>query len=70
MGTVLLGYENPKPLPVPEHTRDHIVTVLPIPVSRLIERRAEAEGITFNAAWARLHCMPHTVHLAALKASY
>ena len=35
MGTVLLGYENPKPLPVPEHTRDHIVTVLPVPVSRL-----------------------------------
>jgi hypothetical protein len=35
MGTVLLGYENPKPLPVPEHTRDHIVTVLPIPMSRL-----------------------------------
>ena len=35
-----------------------------------LQRRAEAEGITFNAAWARLRCMPHTVHLAALKASY
>ena len=34
-GTVLLGYGEPKPVPVPEHTRDHIVTVLPVPVSRL-----------------------------------
>jgi hypothetical protein len=34
-----------------------------------LEQRAEAEGITFNAAWARLRCMPHTVCLAALKAS-
>ena len=42
MGTVLLGYKNPKPLPVPEHTRDHIVTVLPVPVSRLLE---EAESV-------------------------
>ena len=52
MGTVLLGYKNPKPLPVPEHTRDHIVTVLPVPVSRLIDmmfshlsERAEANMI-------------------------
>ena len=46
MGTVLLGYENPKPLPVPEHTRDHIVTVLPVPVSRLnLHRSWEVEMV-------------------------
>ena len=34
-----------------------------------LEWRAKAEGIEFNPLWARLRCMPHTVHLAALKAS-
>lgn len=32
-----------------------------------IERRARAQGIIFNAKWGRLHCMPHTIHLAAIK---
>src|ERR1700733_10062969 len=32
-GTVLCGYGNPEPVPIPEHTRDRISTVLPIPVS-------------------------------------
>ena len=34
-GTGLPGYGNPEPVPVPEHTRDHIFTVLPVPVSYL-----------------------------------
>ena len=38
-GTVLRGYDNPKPIPVPGHTRYWISTVLPRPVSRLIYRR-------------------------------
>ena len=37
MGTVLCGYKNSKPLPVPDHTRDKIITVLPEPVSHLNE---------------------------------
>jgi hypothetical protein len=28
---------------------------------------AEKKGIRMNAKWIRLRCMPHTVHLAALK---
>src|ERR1700733_8550854 len=32
-GTVLCGYGNPEPVPVPEHTRDRISMVLPVPVS-------------------------------------
>jgi len=27
----------------------------------------EEVGITINADWAPLQCMPHTIHLAALK---
>ena len=34
-GTGLPGYSNPEPVPVPEHTRDRIITVLPVPVSYL-----------------------------------
>ena len=34
-GTVLPGYGNPEPVPVPERTRDHIITGLPVPVSLL-----------------------------------
>jgi len=29
--------------------------------------RVEEVGITIDADWARLRCMPHTIHLAALK---
>lgn len=29
--------------------------------------RAAAVGIILNAAWIRLRCLPHTVHLAAIK---
>jgi hypothetical protein len=32
-----------------------------------IERRAKKAGVPFNASWARLRCMPHTIHLAAIK---
>jgi hypothetical protein len=32
-----------------------------------IDRRAKLEGIKLNASWARLRCMPHTIHLAAIK---
>lgn len=31
--------------------------------------RAKKQGISLNADWIRLRCMPHTVHLAALKVS-
>lgn len=29
--------------------------------------RAAAVGIILKAAWIRLRCLPHTVHLAAIK---
>ncbi|KAF8987591.1 hypothetical protein BDQ17DRAFT_1258415, partial [Cyathus striatus] len=32
-----------------------------------ISTHCKKEGVYFNAEWARLHCMPHTIHLAALK---
>ncbi|KAF8240433.1 hypothetical protein L208DRAFT_1539584 [Tricholoma matsutake] len=28
---------------------------------------AKQQGISLNGDWIRLRCMPHTVHLAALK---
>ena len=34
-----------------------------------IAGHAALEGIKLNAAWARLRCMPHTIHLTAIKAS-
>jgi len=34
-----------------------------------IQQLAEAVNISFNATWARLRCMPHTVHLAAIEVS-
>lgn len=33
-----------------------------------LERCAHDEGIAFNADWARLRCLPHIIHLAAVKA--
>ena len=35
-----------------------------------IQRRAESEKIHMKASWVRLRCMPHTVHLAAVKVCY
>ena len=32
-----------------------------------IQSQAANEGIQLNATWARLRCMPHTIHLAAIK---
>ncbi len=32
-----------------------------------LEAHHRAEGFIFNANHARLRCIPHTVHLAALK---
>jgi hypothetical protein len=32
-----------------------------------IQARTAKEGIYFDASWARLRCMPHTIHLAAIK---
>ena len=34
-----------------------------------IVERAKKQGIPMNSDWVRLRCMPHTVHLAALKVS-
>ncbi len=34
-----------------------------------IESRCCKEGIAFDARLSRLRCMPHTVHLAAIKVS-
>ena len=35
-----------------------------------LERRCRQQGIQFSAEDARMRCMPHTIHLAALKASF
>jgi hypothetical protein len=35
-----------------------------------IERRTKKAGVPFNASWARLRCMPHTIHLAAIKVHF
>lgn len=32
-----------------------------------IKSRCNKAGVPFNAKWARLRCMPHTIHLAAIK---
>jgi hypothetical protein len=32
-----------------------------------IETRCHAAGIKFSARHARMRCLPHTIHLAALK---
>ena len=32
-----------------------------------IVERAKRQGISLNGDWIHLHCMPHTVHLEALK---
>jgi len=32
-----------------------------------ITNQAKLQGIQIKADWVRLRCMPHTVHLAALK---
>jgi hypothetical protein len=32
-----------------------------------IVARAKNQGVSMNGEWVRLRCMPHTVHLAALK---
>ncbi|KAJ7181981.1 hypothetical protein C8R46DRAFT_940081, partial [Mycena filopes] len=36
-------------------------------MTQAIERKCRAKGIPFEAKRARMRCMPHTVHLAALK---
>jgi len=33
-----------------------------------LERRCEQRGVLFSAQDARMRCMPHTIHLAAIKA--
>ena len=32
-----------------------------------IKRRTKKAGVPFNSSWARLRCMLHTIHLAAIK---
>ena len=32
-----------------------------------LERLHKAKGLEFNSLWARLRCMPHTVHLSELE---
>jgi hypothetical protein len=34
-----------------------------------IVAHAKGQGISLHPQWIRLRCMPHTVHLAALKVS-
>ena len=34
-----------------------------------LEKRLKEEGIPFNASEARIWCLPHTLHLAAMKVS-
>ena len=34
-----------------------------------IEKHAHAMEAAFNAEWGHLRCMPHTIHLAAIKVS-
>jgi hypothetical protein len=36
-GMVLRKYSNLEPVPIPEHTRDHIITVLPVPLPCLTQ---------------------------------
>lgn len=36
-------------------------------MTEAIERKCQAAGIPFDAGRSRMRCMPHTVHLAALK---
>lgn len=31
-----------------------------------LQELCQNEGVTFNARWGRLWCMPHTTHLSAL----
>lgn len=35
-----------------------------------LEARSQAEGFNFSAVDSRMRCMPHTIHLAALKVSW
>ena len=32
-----------------------------------LQRRCEEQGVLFSARDARMRCMPHTIHLAAIK---
>ena len=34
-----------------------------------LESRCQQQGISFSAQDARMRCMPHTIHLAAIKVS-
>jgi hypothetical protein len=35
-----------------------------------IERRSKEAGVHFSAKDSRMRCMPHTVHLAAIKVCF
>jgi hypothetical protein len=35
-----------------------------------IERCTKKAGVPFNASWARLRCMPYTIHLAAIRVRF
>ena len=48
MGTVLHRFGKLKPIPAPVHTRGHIITGLPVPVSCLIPNLVD--GMDFNSA--------------------
>jgi hypothetical protein len=37
---------------------------------RSLESRCQQRGISFSAQDARMRCMPHTIHLAAIKVFY
>ena len=46
--TVSAQVRNPKPILLPEHTRDHIVTMLPVPVSRPTHTQ---RGVVIGDGW-------------------
>jgi len=57
MGTVSAQVRNPKPIPVPEHTRDHIISVLPVPMSRPTPTSHNTKHMENMPVWARFLCL-------------
>ena len=55
-GMVFPGYGNTQPIPIPEHTCDHIITVLPIPMSCL---NSEAYTCSVQPQVDEAQCQSH-----------
>jgi hypothetical protein len=61
-GTVLPRYGNVRPVPVPEHTHEHIITVLPVPVSCLTHPRFQRSCPPFSSIRPVVTCpQGHTI---------